>query len=310
MAAVGERAGRAGTYWRDGFAFYDEDTKGRVLVEQAWSKDWSGEIAVSCVGGHAATLLERVLKLIDERVERFGAKVTSRSSSLDRTPEDDDGSPRPKREPEPDGKRRDPAEALKPGYAPRAEREFYVSYAWGDDTPEGIEREKAVDDFCAAAEAKGIKVIRDKEAMKRGDEIPKFMDRLAQAEQVFAFLSDKYLKSPYCMYELFGVWRECAESEDRFRERTSFFVLPSAQIYTEAGIDTYTAHWANEAALLKAKIARQLKQDRGSRTRVDRWLRFQRYAQDSEQLLENIRNLKHEGQLDAFIADVLAKLVK
>jgi internalin A len=257
---------------------------------------------VSCVGGDAAKLLERALKLVDERVERFGAKPTSRSTSLDRTREDE-----PRRAAQDlGGDRRDPAVDLRPGFAPRAQPELYVSYAWGDATPEGVVREKAVDDFCAAAEARGIKIIRDKTAMQLGDEIPKFMDRLVNAEQVFAFLSDKYLKSPYCMYDLFGIWRECRERGEEFKARAKFFVFPSAQIYSEDGIDGYQAHWEREAASLEAKIARQLKAT--AVERFARMKRFQRYATDIQHVLEFIRSLKHASKLDDFIADALRTL--
>jgi internalin A len=245
-----------------------------------------------------------MLQLIEARVERFGARPTSRSSALDRTREEE--ARRAQRDP--DGERHDPAEAIKPGFAPRVERELYVSYAWGDTSPEGIAREKAVDDFCAAAEAQGTRIIRDKTAMQRGDEILKFMDKLAEAEQVFVFLSGKYLKSPYCMYELFGIWRECAERGDKFRERTSFFVFPSAQIYSRAGIDVYTRHWADEATTLEAELAPRLRT--ASSARFNLMKDFQRYAAEGEGVLEYIRSLKHESDLDAFIADALSKLAK
>jgi len=142
--------------------------------------------------------------------------------------------------------------------------------------------------------------------MQQGDEIPKFMDRLVQAEQVFVFLSDKYLKSPYCMYELFGIWRECSERGEEFKARAKFFVFPSAQIYSEAGIDGYQAHWERAAAALEENIARQLKVT--AVERFARMKRFQRYARDSQHVLEFIRGLKHASKLDDFIADALKTL--
>jgi hypothetical protein len=100
------------------------------------------------------------------------------------------------------------ATAIKPAHEPSTRPECFVSYAWGDDTDEGREREAAVDLFCNAAKAKGIAIIRDRAAMAPGDRISEFMARIGRGDRVIVFLSDKYLKSTYCMTELFEVWRQ------------------------------------------------------------------------------------------------------
>ena len=56
------------------------------------------------------------------------------------------------------------------GPAPVTGTEYFVSYAWGDDTsPEAREREDVVDGLCAAAETRGIHIIRDKTTLRTGD---------------------------------------------------------------------------------------------------------------------------------------------
>jgi internalin A len=99
---------------------------------------------------------------------------------------------------------------------PTGHTEYYVSYAWGDDTPEGREREAVVERLCTAAEERGIRVLCDKKALGLGDRISKFMKLLGRGKRVFVVISDKYLKSPYCMNELFELWRNCREDEDEF----------------------------------------------------------------------------------------------
>ena len=54
-----------------------------------------------------------------------------------------------------------------------------------------------------AAKRQGVRIRRDKYEMTVGDRISKFMQRLAQGDRVIVVLSDKYLKSPFCMYELY-----------------------------------------------------------------------------------------------------------
>lgn len=134
--------------------------------------------------------------------------------------------------------------ALKPAHEPSAKLEYFVSYAWGDDFSEaGRKRETIVNNLCDAAAAKGITVIRDKNAMHPGDRISKFMDRIGRGDRVIVVLSDKYLKSPYCMTELFEIWRNCREEASALIARTRIYVLPCAKIGTFKERTEYVRHW-------------------------------------------------------------------
>ena len=67
-------------------------------------------------------------------------------------------------------------------------------------------------------------------------------------------LSDSYLKSPYCMHELFDVWRNCREDGATFIDRTRVFVLPSAKISTAAERAQYVIHWRRAFEALEALV--------------------------------------------------------
>jgi internalin A len=56
----------------------------------------------------------------------------------------------------------------------RKQREYYVSYAWGDLTARGKERDEFVDRLCAAAQQRGIRILRDKTALGVGESISNF----------------------------------------------------------------------------------------------------------------------------------------
>ncbi len=111
-----------------------------------------------------------------------------------------------------------------------ARSQVYVSYAWGDDlTPEGRAREAAVRDLCEAAEARGVVVRRDKTTLHTGDRISEFMKRIGAGDRIFVFLSDKYLRSPFCMFELFEIWRNSRQEDKTFLDRIRFYPLPDAK---------------------------------------------------------------------------------
>jgi TIR domain/Leucine Rich repeats (2 copies) len=132
--------------------------------------------------------------------------------------------------------------------------EYYVSYAWGDATPEGQEREAIVERLCAQAQSRGRAVIRDKTAMRHGDRISKFMKRIAGGDRIFIILSDKYLKSAYCMGELFDVWRNCKQEPEEFIARTRVFVLPCAVISTPIERGRYAVYWREKLNEMDAFI--------------------------------------------------------
>jgi internalin A len=125
----------------------------------------------------------------------------------------------------------------------RAKKEkFFLSYAWGDETQEGRIRDELVDRLCEEATARGITIIRDKSAVHYGERISRFMDRIGRADRVFIILSDKYLRSAYCMHELFEVWRNCRQDQAEFVARTRVYVT-SARIGTLWERGQYAIHW-------------------------------------------------------------------
>jgi len=71
----------------------------------------------------------------------------------------------------------------------------YVSYAWGGASATLVDEieQRLPSEF---------RLIRDKNEMRPGDWITRFMEEIGQAEIVIVVISEKYLKSHYCMREL------------------------------------------------------------------------------------------------------------
>ena len=103
---------------------------------------------------------------------------------------------------------------------------YCVSYAWNDESKAMVDR------LCEEANRRGKTVLRDLTGLGLGDSISKFMRRLGSGDRVFVILSDKYLKSPYCMYELLEVWRNSKMADEEFRRRIRVFRLPDAKMMT------------------------------------------------------------------------------
>jgi internalin A len=59
-------------------------------------------------------------------------------------------------------------------------------------------------------------------------------------------LSDKYLRSPYCMYELMEIWRNCSADEKKFLDRVRIYIVPETKVYSLVDRAQYAIYWKEE----------------------------------------------------------------
>ncbi len=238
LCDVGRRSHEAGVYWKYGVWVYEKETGCPVVLEQRMADERRGRIALALQGRRHEELARWLHERLEDRNRLFGYP--------DLQPVVDDFGPALWRQEKGAASRTRIAESTPPGPTARSaddraregeavralpeptfdkppasfflprEPQVFVSYAWGDETPEGRQRAKVVDDLCAALGRQGVKVRRDRDEMRPGDSISEFMDRLTEGDFILAVISDKYLRSEYCMYELFRIYRNCADKPDRF----------------------------------------------------------------------------------------------
>lgn len=120
---------------------------------------------------------------------------------------------------------------------PKANQEqfaCFVSYAWKDD--EVPAREQIVDLIQSAFSGKTdarYKLFRDRNDQHYGDSIDSFMTRIGMGKTVIRVISDKYLKSIYCMTEALRI-DKYADSEKRvFTIVLEDALLDNAQTYKD-----------------------------------------------------------------------------
>ena len=119
--------------------------------------------------------------------------------------------------------------------APPPSREVFVSYAWTDESNAFVDR------LQKALEQHEVRLIRDREEMRYKDSIRDFMRRLGQGKAVVTVISDKYLKSENCMFEMLEIERTGA-----LRGRIFPIVLADANIYKAPGRAQYVRHWEEQ----------------------------------------------------------------
>ncbi|MFO1039057.1 MAG: COR domain-containing protein [Geminicoccaceae bacterium] len=242
MSTIGETAGAEPVYWRGGLCGYELATRSRLLIEEERSPDeWHGQIRIRTQGGDMALLLEKAVRIVEQAQQKLGL-----------VPERVARPTAPILHAETESLVHRRASELQMGQEKPARREWYVSYAWGDATPAGKEREKVVDDLCGAAAARGFEIIRDKNILSLGEKISRFMGRIGGGDRIFVILSDKYLRSSFCIYELSEIWRNSRHDPETLLERVRIYTLGDAEIWSLRGRAGYARYWDEEYKALEA----------------------------------------------------------
>ena len=238
ICGIGGAAGVDALYWRGGVCVYETRTRSHALIAQEMTDAWHGRIRVQTQGGSAAVLRDQLAEWIERQNDRDGLRA--RRTGPAASPRIATAEAVAALEPVAD---RPPGHF---GTVAGAGTEYFVSYAWDDDSPDGVKREAEVDRLCADAQANGIVIQRDKSVLRNGDSIVAFMRRMGRGDRVFVVLSEKYLRSAWCMTELFEIWTHSRGDRSDFLRRVIVFCLPDARISTLADRVEHAAWWKQQ----------------------------------------------------------------
>jgi internalin A len=115
------------------------------------------------------------------------------------------------------------------------EQEVIISYAWGNES------EEIVDQIDQSLQKRGLNITRDKRDLGYKGSIKEFMERIGQGNCVIVVVSDKYLRSPNCMFELV----EIADNK-QFHDRIFPIVQADADIYDPVKRLGYVKYWEDK----------------------------------------------------------------
>ena len=145
--------------------------------------------------------------------------------------------------------------ASRPELPPKNIPEIFVSYAWGDDSSEDArKRTEIVDRLCERLDKEDWNILRDKTDMRPGDLTSVFMKRIGLADHVIVVLSDKYLRSPYCMTELYSIYQRSVGEKEDFLRRIIPLRLANARFGTWRDRVAHAEHWEAEFKAMEQKF--------------------------------------------------------
>jgi internalin A len=137
--------------------------------------------------------------------------------------------------------------------------------------------------------------------MRPGDRISPFIRQLTRADRVVAVISDKYLRSPYCMSEIHGLWQRSQEDADLIAECLVPIVLPEVKIEGLRERAVYVRYWKAEKKELET-LFRELGPDlHDGSLRELRQVRA--FAQDMDGILRYLQDVLMPRKLEAHLDD-------
>ncbi len=244
LSTVGKVAKDAAVYWRTGFYFHEESTDSYAVVNVAAkpteTEPFAREIELSVYGDRSDKLAAMLYGIIEGTNPKPHDTIDSKDSPCERLDTSDTANQFNK------------ARIINSARTPRgAKPSIFISYAWGDETPSGQQRTAVVDGLCKKLTAEGIDVQIDKEKIRPGESIDAFMKQFGAADHVIPIISEKYLTSEYCMFELHSVWQASGNDPENFRQRVHPLVLDDAQIATPEKRGLWTMYWKKKQGELE-----------------------------------------------------------
>jgi hypothetical protein len=171
-----------------------------------------------------------------------------------------------------------------PGLQAGPEKEVFISYAWGGES------EEMVNKLDAAFQARGVTIIRDKRDLGYKGRIKAFMKRIGRGKCVIVVVSEKYLKSENCMFELVQIAKN-----GQFYDRIFPIVLADANIYKPVNRIKYIKYWEEQIQELdeamKSVGAANLQ---GLREDIDSYTEIRRTIADLTNILKDMNTLTSE----------------
>ncbi|HWN43895.1 MAG TPA: COR domain-containing protein [Thermoanaerobaculia bacterium] len=280
MSRIGQKAGDLAEYWKYGFWFKDGRRDTQILVQfedtSTVEAPGAGALVLKALGQGSLGLLREIRRVIlrqrvgeepEELLTLEGTTVarSALAAGFDGRVLDLQKKPVPAAAFAAffEGREHDPGEPAGIDITPQPladnekPREVFISYAWRDDTAAGKIRAKVVDELCSALEKDGFVPVRDRDRIRPGDRISVFIRQLTRADYVVAVISKKYLRSPYCMYEIYKLWQRWQGDADAMARSVVPIVLPEVKVGNALKRAPHIRYWKAEGKKLE-KLHRDL----------------------------------------------------
>ncbi|MDB6134344.1 MAG: hypothetical protein JWM59_2587 [Verrucomicrobiales bacterium] len=289
LIRIGNLAGMTPVYWRDGVCLYESTHGSYARIEQRL-EERPPVIVIRTREGESLSLLMELAQWVRETAELSGL-----TEVRVRLPEGSDTKSRNVAESAIPDRQSSPS-LIFDAMPPTGTTTCAVSYAWRDKSHETVDR------LCREAEARGIRIIRDVTDVGLGEKLSRFMTSLAGQDRVFVILSDAYLHSENCMFELSEIWRLSQQNDTKFHERVRVFRLPDARIYDMGYQLDIIEHWEQEYQKVHARVTPLTGRGTLSEAMLRRFNNLKAFAQRAGEIVPGIADRLLPKDFEQFAA--------
>ena len=179
-------------------------------------------------------------------------------------------------------------------------RQVFISYAWNEES------QRVAAELDRAFQDEGVLIVQDQRDLGFKGDIRGFMEGIGRGRCVVVILSDKYLQSENCLFELL----EIAKHGD-FADRVFPVVLDSARIYKPLDRLRYVRYWEEQIAEfdseLKSVSAANLQ---GFRDEIDLYTQIRAELPRLADILKNMNALTPEAHRESGYAHVVQAVLR
>lgn len=145
---------------------------------------------------------------------------------------------------------------------------IYFSYAWSDSNEKETNREELVNKLYDSLLSDGFNVVRDKVDLGYKGSITEFMESIGKGDAIIV-ISDKYVKSPYCMFELYEIARNSKFSKEEFTKKIYPIFIEFIDFANPAILSKYYEYWEETEKSWKDLIDK-----RGDKLSIEQFKRY------------------------------------
>jgi internalin A len=258
LCELGAKAGISAVHWRWGLCYFDIRARVAVRVDCQGLGDAPGQregcVRIEGSGSGARAHVEELVRSVLELTRSDASQVSWPVPGPEPVAPVESSRPLATTDSaEPPGRQGEAPFANlqagpRPANGPQHKPRVHVSYAWQTESTALVDRlEAALQPLCDWR--------RDHSAMKPGDWISRFMAEIGASDCVVVVLSEKYLRSHFCMRELLGLYQTSQGEKSTMLDRIVPVVLPSADIDRAESRLTHAKHWKTRYDTIRAAAA-------------------------------------------------------
>lgn len=177
--------------------------------------------------------------------------------------------------------------------------EVYISYAWTSES------EEILKELCAAFDENDIKYYVDKKEIEYRGNIREFEERLGKGAYIILIISDKFLKSKDCMFEVLQI----KNNGENVSQRIYPIVLSDAKIYDPEHIIDYIKYWEDKKASLNDKLKTVGSEFlNGLHSAINNFTKFREIIDDIINTLKEMNNLSPDIHRDSKFKQLIESL--